>query len=193
MQDRAARPGAPAAAEAGYPGPQHVCIEAGERVGRGGRRHAAVPRPLVDEQLWISRTLGWDLLVPDAPPHSGRWHRDAHRFLKRHPRELAPVPVAVFAMGHAPTPKTCGDVPAATSASADQARVAVPGRDRRVRRRRPSRSGAASGSARLGRDTELGRRHRQAGGQRHQPRGLNKRGTRPRRKRPPGLPCDHDG
>lgn len=31
------------------------------------------------------------------------------------------------------------------------------------RRRRPSRSGAASGSARLGRDTELGRRHRHAG------------------------------
>ena len=48
---------------------------------------------------------GWDLLVPGTPLHSGRWHRDAHRFLKRHRRELAPMPVAVFAMGHAPTPK----------------------------------------------------------------------------------------
>lgn len=30
---------------------------------------------------------------------SGRWHHDAHRFLKRHRRELATLPVAVFGMG----------------------------------------------------------------------------------------------
>jgi len=42
---------------------------------------------------------GTDLVVLGAPIYSGRWHRDAHRFLKRHRRELAGVPVAVFALG----------------------------------------------------------------------------------------------
>lgn len=42
---------------------------------------------------------GYDLIVLGAPVYSGRWHRDAHRFLKRHRRELAAVPVAVFALG----------------------------------------------------------------------------------------------
>ena len=42
---------------------------------------------------------GYDLVVLGAPLYSGRWHRDAHRFLRRHRRELAAVPVAVFAMG----------------------------------------------------------------------------------------------
>ena len=34
-----------------------------------------------------------------APIYSGRWHGDAHRFLKRHRKELLDVPVAVFGMG----------------------------------------------------------------------------------------------
>lgn len=42
---------------------------------------------------------GYDLVVVGAPLYSGRWHRDAHRFLKRHRYELATVPVAVFGMG----------------------------------------------------------------------------------------------
>ena len=42
---------------------------------------------------------GYGLVVLGAPLYSGRWHRDAHRFLKRHRRELAGVPVAVFGMG----------------------------------------------------------------------------------------------
>src|SRR3974390_1114800 len=42
---------------------------------------------------------GYDLIVLGAPLYSGRWHRDAHRFLKRHQRELAAVPVAVFGTG----------------------------------------------------------------------------------------------
>jgi len=42
---------------------------------------------------------GYDLVVLGAPLYSGRWHRDAHRFLRRHRRELSAVPVAVFAMG----------------------------------------------------------------------------------------------
>lgn len=43
--------------------------------------------------------VGWDLIVLGAPLYSGRWHRDAHRFLKRYRAELASVPVAVFGMG----------------------------------------------------------------------------------------------
>lgn len=42
---------------------------------------------------------GLDLVVLGAPLYSGRWHHDAHRFLRRHRRELATVAVAVFAMG----------------------------------------------------------------------------------------------
>jgi menaquinone-dependent protoporphyrinogen oxidase len=41
----------------------------------------------------------WDLVVLGAPIYSGRWHGDAHRFLKRHRKELGRVPVAVFGMG----------------------------------------------------------------------------------------------
>jgi len=42
---------------------------------------------------------GWDLVVLGAPIYSGRWHRDAHRFLKRHRNDFEVVPIAVFAMG----------------------------------------------------------------------------------------------
>ena len=41
----------------------------------------------------------WGCIVLGAPIYSGRWHRDAHRFLRRHRGELGRVPVAVFAMG----------------------------------------------------------------------------------------------
>jgi menaquinone-dependent protoporphyrinogen oxidase len=41
----------------------------------------------------------FDLVVLGAPLYSGRWHRDAHRFLRRHRRELSGLPVAVFGMG----------------------------------------------------------------------------------------------
>src|SRR5262245_5099030 len=40
-----------------------------------------------------------DLVILGTPLYSGRWHRDARRFLKRHRRELATVPLAVFALG----------------------------------------------------------------------------------------------
>ncbi|MBO0701822.1 MAG: flavodoxin domain-containing protein [Candidatus Dormibacteraeota bacterium] len=43
--------------------------------------------------------VGLDLVVLGAPIYSGRWHRDAHRFLKRHREELLQMPVAVFGMG----------------------------------------------------------------------------------------------
>lgn len=42
---------------------------------------------------------GRALVVLGAPIYSGRWHRDAHRFLKRHRGELLQVPVAVYGMG----------------------------------------------------------------------------------------------
>ena len=41
----------------------------------------------------------WGCIVLGAPIYSGRWHHDAHRFLKRHRDELDRVPVAVFGMG----------------------------------------------------------------------------------------------
>jgi menaquinone-dependent protoporphyrinogen oxidase len=42
---------------------------------------------------------GADLVVLGAPLYSGRWHKDAHRFLKRHRGELVSIPVAVYGMG----------------------------------------------------------------------------------------------
>ena len=42
---------------------------------------------------------GWNLVVVGAPIYSGRCHRDAHRFLKRHRDELRQIPVVVFGMG----------------------------------------------------------------------------------------------
>ena len=79
---------------------------------------------------------GYDLIVLGAPLYSGRWHRDAHRFLRRHRRELAAVPVAVFAMG----PRT--DTEEAWQRSRAQLDRALakrdwlqPGRGHRLRRR----------------------------------------------------------
>ena len=40
-----------------------------------------------------------DLVVVGGALYSGRWHRDARRFLRRHRDELARVPVAVFGSG----------------------------------------------------------------------------------------------
>jgi len=40
-----------------------------------------------------------DLVVLGAPLYSGRWHRDAHRFLRRHRRDLHDVPITIFGMG----------------------------------------------------------------------------------------------
>ena len=42
---------------------------------------------------------GYELVVVGGAIYSGRWHTDAHRFLKRRHDELTHIPVAVFAMG----------------------------------------------------------------------------------------------
>jgi len=42
---------------------------------------------------------GHRLVILGGAIYSGRWHRDAHRFLKRHRDQLSRVPVAVFGMG----------------------------------------------------------------------------------------------
>jgi len=42
---------------------------------------------------------GRDLVILGGAIYSGRWHRDAHRFLKQHREDLAGVPIAVFGMG----------------------------------------------------------------------------------------------
>src|SRR6516162_7353702 len=49
--------------------------------------------------LVASHARPWSVVVLGAPLYSGRWHRDAHRFLRRHRKQLARVPVAVFGMG----------------------------------------------------------------------------------------------
>jgi menaquinone-dependent protoporphyrinogen oxidase len=59
-----------------------------------GARVTALPARQVREPV-----AGFGLVVLGAPLYSGRWHRDAHRFLKRHRRELAAANVAVFGMG----------------------------------------------------------------------------------------------
>lgn len=62
-----------------------------------GERHATVELRAAGEMR--GSLAGYDLVVLGGALYSGRWHRDAHRFLKRHRRELAGTPVAVFAMG----------------------------------------------------------------------------------------------
>jgi menaquinone-dependent protoporphyrinogen oxidase len=41
----------------------------------------------------------YDLIILGGAIYSGRWHSAAHRFLRRHRRELDTPPVAVFGMG----------------------------------------------------------------------------------------------
>jgi menaquinone-dependent protoporphyrinogen oxidase len=43
----------------------------------------------------------FDAVVVGGALYTGRWHRDARRFLRRHRRVLGTMPVAVFAMGPA--------------------------------------------------------------------------------------------
>jgi menaquinone-dependent protoporphyrinogen oxidase len=62
------------------------------------RAHGGQP-VLCQARAMRDPVAGYGLVVVGAPLYSGRWHRDAHRFLKRHRRELAGVPVAVFGMG----------------------------------------------------------------------------------------------
>jgi len=58
---------------------------------------------------------GYDLVVLGGALYSGRWHTDAHRFLKRHRGELAGMPVAVLGWAHAVTTHRRGRVRAYSS------------------------------------------------------------------------------
>jgi menaquinone-dependent protoporphyrinogen oxidase len=78
-----------------------------------------------------------DLVVLGAPIYSGRWHRDAHRFLKRHRKELLTVPVAVFGMGPRNPRQEAYSARGASWTAPRQARLAEAGRCRGVRARTP--------------------------------------------------------
>jgi menaquinone-dependent protoporphyrinogen oxidase len=67
-----------------------IAAAAGEQGARAQLLRAALVREPVTR---------YDLVVLGAPLYSGRWHKDAARFLRRHRRDLAGVPVAVFGMG----------------------------------------------------------------------------------------------
>ena len=47
----------------------------------------------------IKDLTDYRLVVLGAPLYSGKWHRDAHGFLKRNRKALSTMPVAVFALG----------------------------------------------------------------------------------------------
>ena len=66
---------------------------------------------------------GYRSVVIGAPLYMGRWHKDARRFLKRHHKALAAMPVAVFALG--PLKLTEEDV-AGSRAQLDRALALVP-------------------------------------------------------------------
>lgn len=71
---------------------------------------------------------GFDLVVLEAPLYSGRWHRDAHRFLRRHGGELASVPVACVRDGATRRHRGClAALPRLARQGAGQARLAGPG------------------------------------------------------------------
>ena len=70
------------------------------------------------------RTLdGYSGVVLGGAIYTGRWHRDAVSFVKRHRSRLVTTPFAVFAMG--PRTLAAADV-AASRAQLDKALVAVP-------------------------------------------------------------------
>lgn len=69
---------------------QAIAAVAAERAGQSALFPASAVRGPI---------TGRDLVILGAPLYSGRWHRDARRFLKRHRSELATVPIAIFGMG----------------------------------------------------------------------------------------------
>lgn len=71
----------------------------------------------------VRQVAGYDAVVVGGGLYNGRWHADARRFLKRHRRALAGVPLAVFGMG----PDSLEESKVAQSrAQLDRALAAVP-------------------------------------------------------------------
>ena len=64
-----------------------------ESLHRAGLR--AHLRPAAD----VDDLEGYGAVVLGAPIYMGRWHRHAHRFLRRHEKNLTDRPLAVFALG----------------------------------------------------------------------------------------------
>ncbi|GID32337.1 flavodoxin domain-containing protein [Paractinoplanes brasiliensis] len=61
--------------------------------------HAGAEVEVTPAHSVVGPVHGYDLVVLGAPIYSGRWHRDARRFLKHHRDDLSSVPIAVFALG----------------------------------------------------------------------------------------------
>ena len=62
----------------------------------------------------VETLAAYDAVVLGGALYTGRWHRDAHRFVRRFRRQLAAKPFATFAIG----PRTCE--PSAIAASREQ-------------------------------------------------------------------------
>lgn len=56
-------------------------------------------RVAIHEAASVDGIEEYDAVVLGAPIYMGHWHRDAHRFLRRHAGELGTTPFAVFALG----------------------------------------------------------------------------------------------
>ncbi len=54
---------------------------------------------LAEAERMRDPVTGYRLVVVGGSLYNGRWHTGAHHFLRRHRRELAEIPVAVFALG----------------------------------------------------------------------------------------------
>ncbi|HVA29760.1 MAG TPA: flavodoxin domain-containing protein [Gaiellaceae bacterium] len=61
-------------------------------------RGAGIPTAL-REASRVHGLSDYGAVVLGAPIYMTRWHRDAHRFLRRNEQELAAKPLAVFALG----------------------------------------------------------------------------------------------
>jgi menaquinone-dependent protoporphyrinogen oxidase len=86
---------------------QEVAEAVGERLRLGGR--SVDVRPARD----VDHLVGVDAVVLGGALYTGRWHRDARRFLQRHHEALRAVPFAAFALG----PKTLEPKDVASSRS----------------------------------------------------------------------------
>jgi menaquinone-dependent protoporphyrinogen oxidase len=86
----------------------NILVVYGTRNGSTGEVAAAIAATLQQSGHTVSIAAasrmrdpvgGFDLVVIGGALYSGRWHPGAHRFLRKHKRELTGCDVAVFGMG----------------------------------------------------------------------------------------------